>query len=465
MNVGDDEDRAPIDPAIWDAPTMRTALAAHDIASVFQLLKRAGVPQGRIAALTGHTQPDVSRIMNRRHLVQSYAVLDRIATGLGIPRGLMGLAYAPGSDPHAAVNLVAHDGRETVKGEVGVQRRAFIALVAQAAIVGGLSEVDLDRLAAVTGPSAPGAAAFPGKVGDSDAVTLEDTVAFLRAQDGQAGGGAVRAAATGYLDWAASLATASGTDPVKRRIQVAHADLYSVAGWASFDIGDHATAKRHLGMGLAIAKDADQPDLAATILWQLGRVFLHAEDPDGALKMFQLGHAAAQDADSTHAVALMHINSAWAYSEMGKTHHVATLVARASEELERACGDAPSWLTFMGHTEIQGIAGVCYAALSARDRTYADTALEHASTSLRARAATDTRRRAFDLIGIATAQLRAGDPDAGCQSAHQALAVSSTVRSSRLTDRQAWIAHAARLYPRHSGARELVATLSAPTHL
>ncbi|PPK67783.1 hypothetical protein CLV40_10613 [Actinokineospora auranticolor] len=29
-----------------------------------------------------------------------------------------------------------------------------------------------------------------------------------------------------------------------------------------------------------------------------------------------------------------------------------------------------------------------------------------------------------------------------------------------LTDRQAWIAQGARLYPRHSGARDLVASLS-----
>src|SRR5689334_25241676 len=71
---------------------MRTALAARDIAAVFKLLQRVGVSQRRIAALTGQSQSEISEILSGRHVV-SYDVLARIADGLGVPRGHLGLAY------------------------------------------------------------------------------------------------------------------------------------------------------------------------------------------------------------------------------------------------------------------------------------------------------------------------------------------------------------------------------------
>jgi hypothetical protein len=71
---------------------MRVALAQHDIATVFRILQRHGIPQRKIAAWTDQSQSEISEIMNGRK-VYSYEVLVRIADGLGVPRGMMGLAY------------------------------------------------------------------------------------------------------------------------------------------------------------------------------------------------------------------------------------------------------------------------------------------------------------------------------------------------------------------------------------
>lgn len=83
---------ASIDPVIWERPEMRAALCVRDIGGVYRLLQRAGVPQRRIAALTGQSQSDVSEIVSGRK-VTSYDLLARIADGLGVPRGYLGLAY------------------------------------------------------------------------------------------------------------------------------------------------------------------------------------------------------------------------------------------------------------------------------------------------------------------------------------------------------------------------------------
>ena len=81
-----------VDPKVWALPDMRHALAVHDIRTVYRLLQRFGVSQRRIANLTDQAQSEVSEIIGGRR-VRNYDVLVRIAVGLGVPRGRMGLLY------------------------------------------------------------------------------------------------------------------------------------------------------------------------------------------------------------------------------------------------------------------------------------------------------------------------------------------------------------------------------------
>lgn len=96
---------------------MRAALDARDIGVVYQLLWRAGVTQRRIAQLTGQAQSEVSDILHGRQ-VRDVEVLERIADGLGVPRGWMRLGYGEDS-PHTPPAV----------GEVDehVKRRALLA--------------------------------------------------------------------------------------------------------------------------------------------------------------------------------------------------------------------------------------------------------------------------------------------------------------------------------------------------
>jgi hypothetical protein len=82
------------DPAVWDEPRMRRALAGRDIGAVYRILTLRGFIQARIGVLTGQSQPEVSAIVNGRKVI-AVAVLARIAVGLGIPPGYLGLACCP----------------------------------------------------------------------------------------------------------------------------------------------------------------------------------------------------------------------------------------------------------------------------------------------------------------------------------------------------------------------------------
>src|SRR5919201_6842264 len=81
-----------VTPDVWNKPGMRDALARRDVSEIYRQLRRHGVSQRQIAASTGQSQSEVSEILKGRQ-VMAYDVLARIADGLGIPRGYMGLAY------------------------------------------------------------------------------------------------------------------------------------------------------------------------------------------------------------------------------------------------------------------------------------------------------------------------------------------------------------------------------------
>jgi predicted XRE-type DNA-binding protein len=89
----------PLPAWLWHEPPMTEALALRDMATVYRLLQENGLSQRSIAARTGQSQSEISEVMSGRRIV-SYDVLVRIADGLGVPRGYLGLAYhAPGPYP------------------------------------------------------------------------------------------------------------------------------------------------------------------------------------------------------------------------------------------------------------------------------------------------------------------------------------------------------------------------------
>jgi transcriptional regulator with XRE-family HTH domain len=88
----------PVPAWVWHADPMLAALAERDICAVFRMLRDLGLSQRRIAARTGQQQSEISEIFAGRRVV-AYDLLARISDGLGIPRGLLGLANQPPGMP------------------------------------------------------------------------------------------------------------------------------------------------------------------------------------------------------------------------------------------------------------------------------------------------------------------------------------------------------------------------------
>lgn len=91
--------RAQLDPGWWTACSfedrpLREVLRGRDVGAVFRFLKTRGWSRSGIAAATGMSESRVRQVALGRQRVTSYEVLERVAEGLRIERGLMGLAYS-----------------------------------------------------------------------------------------------------------------------------------------------------------------------------------------------------------------------------------------------------------------------------------------------------------------------------------------------------------------------------------
>jgi transcriptional regulator with XRE-family HTH domain/tetratricopeptide (TPR) repeat protein len=422
--IGDRRVQDRVDTALWQRPDMRAALAARDIAGVFRLLQRVGVSQRRIAALTGQSQSEISEILGGRHVV-SYDVLARIADGLGVPRGHLGLAY---DDATAQLVGVASEGVSPPDDE---DPNRLVARVTQMT----MGEVPVDpRQWAQPMPLAWARA--PDHVGLADVSRLEGVTAQLRAMDYEFGGGACRDAVLAQLAWAQQLLVAQVGETATRALHVAVADLHSLAGWTSFDVGMIGPARRHMSRALEHARFADEQSLVARVLYALGRVHLHHGWHGQALRLFQLGLVQAQQTEYGRAEALLHANLGWAHAANGDPRQALASAERAREAYTRSEPDeVPHWLRFFDSAELQALRGMTLAYLPDPTPEQRAQAIERFTWSNAMRELPLARSRAFELTALSWLLLDEGAVEQAVQVGNQAVDLAEHIKSQRVVDR------------------------------
>lgn len=448
MDLTDGRQGHPIPSSTWEEEEMREALAARQISVVYRLLRKVGTSQRQIAAMTGQSQSEVSEILKGRQ-VKAYDVLARIADGLGIPRGYMGLAY----DEATQVQVVgAADGQQAEEDE-SVKRRRFLAHAAQVTMGAAVFAQESGSWAAASPAMTPA----PGRIGMADVRQVEAATRALRALDYQYGGGFCRDAVVAQLSWGQQLVSASGAEQVKSRLYVALADLHNVAGWTSFDTGLIDSARGHFANALELAKEGGSYPLVANVLYRMGRVYLHQDAPNDALKLFQLGQIAAQESGSELAVAVLCANEAWAYAMMGNDKQATKLLGRTRDEFARADVDnAESWVKFFTTTDVHAMIGTVHTVLAQTvDTSHTKYAIPALTRAIDDYGDEMARSRAFNLSALATNHLLDGDIDHGSRVGRAALDGAEGLKSARVKDRMEPMKREADKRRNNPDAREL----------
>ncbi len=266
-----------------NTPEGLRALAERDITTVYRLLNEAGVQQRQIAELTGQKQSEVSDIILGSRRVVGYDVLVKIAEGLDLPRGLMGLAY----DEDLLPQTTWEEADEDLKRR-DLLASAGIALFNRP-VLGELLE--LPRRPDVPTP-------LPSQLGKADVTALDALTAELRAWAQRWGGGAATICAIARRS--ERLLTVSASDVLTGRLHSALAMLHIVAGWAAFDECLDDTARDHFGRAMSLAGAADDPYWIGFALYGGGRIAAESGYPNDALKHYQLAHFAVVRDDGRH---------------------------------------------------------------------------------------------------------------------------------------------------------------------
>ncbi|MGH4025645.1 MAG: helix-turn-helix domain-containing protein [Pseudonocardiaceae bacterium] len=261
-----------IDLVTWDEPVMRRALATRDISAVYALLVAAGVPQRVIAEATGQSQGEVSEILAGRRVL-SYGVLVRVATGFGIPRGWMGLAYS-------GVNLT-DDNQPTEEVDENMKRRVLLATASLALFDRPILGEVLELPARPESPTP-----LPSRLVMADVDAISNLTEQLRLLARQYGGQGETVSAIAVRSM--RLLSVDASDDVRGSLHSALAELHTVAGWCCFDSAVSADVIRaHFARGAELATRAGDTYRAVDALYHAAMAMQH-EAPNDALKMLQL---------------------------------------------------------------------------------------------------------------------------------------------------------------------------------
>ncbi len=447
MNV-DHELPTPIASTVWEHKDMRRALADRDLRTVYELLQRAHVSQRAIARLTGQSQSEVYEVLSKGRRIMAYDVLVRIADGLGVPRGYMGLAYDQTTE--TALDLAA-----ATCSTVPAEREEVRQLLSHAANV--TMSTSVDSLARWWQPLDRDTAPAPARIGLSDVEHVVAVTAAMRAVDYRHGGGACRDAVAAHVRWAQQLLDAEFTEQTRKRLLPALSDLHNLAGWTSFDVGLYSVARRHFGRALELAKAGEDNSLSANVLYRMGRLHLHRNMYLEALRFFQLGQIAAQDAGCTLTVAMLCANEGWAYALLNDRDQMQRSLGRARDEFARSeLDNARAWVRFFGEADLNAAIGVAITAQHDATSAELQEGIARIDTSIAMRGPDMKRSRAFELGVLATAHIRNGSRDPGTQIGQAAVSAASTVRSIRTIDRLEPLRAAATRHRSDAGLQQLV---------
>ncbi|SPE64275.1 hypothetical protein SNS2_5602 [Streptomyces netropsis] len=446
----------PLAAELLDRDDLRRALIEHDFHAAFTLIKKyGGLSQNRIAAACTLTPGKVSTIISGSQRVTSFEVICRIADGLRIPGGLLGLAprawERPGRDqegwstppieglpveevpwrPTATVELAVH----LTRSDLVMDRRAITRAMTAAATTGaGL----LDSLEGWLQPAAEATrSALPGRLGTSELEQLERTAQAFRRWDHQYGGGLRRKAVLGQLSEVSSALDEHQAPVIEQRLYSVMAHLAGTAATMAWDSGLQRRAQDYYRLALRAAHAAGDSAFGANVLAGMARQLLCLDRPQDALEIVRFAQEGARGAVGPRVRAMLHTREAWALSAMGRTSAFRRATAQAVEALAESPGAAeePYWISYFDEAELAGVTGGRLLDLARQNaRAHARAAADEIRGALVRRGREAGRSHALDHIGLAECHFLMGDVTEAVAQTHRAVDAAHLTQSGRVRE-------------------------------
>ncbi|MET7685642.1 helix-turn-helix transcriptional regulator [Streptomyces sp. NPDC005423] len=444
----------------WRDEQVQRSLAAWEFGDLMRLLRRrAGLSQMDVRALTGFTQSYISDLENGRKQLGGRDSIIGLLNGMGLPSDLRPLLLTPlverdrtaASDaldpamPWTADRMVT--SLEAVVGGPMKRRRVLTALSGAA-----LTQYVLQSAIAPTEALALGARDGT-RVTNPLLTSLQTTTNTLRQLDASSGSGTLAGTAKQHLQVLLGLMkTGTYDERTGRQLAAVTADTAIQTGWYTFDGGQHEEAQRLFLGALRAAHASTDSRLRAGALSFLAIHGYSVGDPRHAVAAARTARQSINDQDAPALHAMLLTRQARGHARLHEGRHALA----ALEEAETLCAvgpgeDDPHWLYWINTGEILGQRGSCFLELGRP--AAAANAFAAARGVLRR---DETRTRAQFLSRAATAQMRAGDVDAGCATGQEVLTMVDGIQSARLDEHLRTMLREARQFESAAPVRPLL---------
>lgn len=265
---------------------MQRAISERSFGKLLRAYRAAFVPaltQADLANWLDLSQAQVSRIESGRTPVNDLAKLTLWSERLNIPTDT--LWFSNSNNSHDVLShptrLANVDG--TNHEDESVRRRDF------------LKTASLGAVASVADTTLPTMYLPRQRISHDDVSVVREATTAFRNLDNRFGGGAASAVVASYISSEVSptLNNDSFARGVRKEYQRAAVELYQLAGWMAYDVGDVAAGRVHLRHALELATDANDDALVAEMLAAMSHQAAFHKGADEAIDMALAARRAA----------------------------------------------------------------------------------------------------------------------------------------------------------------------------
>ncbi|GHC59159.1 transcriptional regulator [Streptomyces cinnamoneus] len=384
----------------------------YDKTSVARWL-RGQQPRGRAPAVIAEA---LGRKLGRSVTIDEIGM----ANGKNLASGV-GLQFSP--TVLGAIEQVC----ELWRSDVG--RRDFLSgtSVASSALV----EPSRDWL--ITAADAQVARSAGARVGPSDVEAVRATTEALVELDHRYGSGHVRPVVVHYLNSVVSgLLAGSYREAVGRELFAAVARLTELAGYMAVDTGQPGLAQRYYIQALRLAQAAGDRGYGGYVLAaSMSHLAASLGNPREIAQLAKAAQEGARGHVTPRAEAMFYAAEARGHALLGDARSCQTVASRAISRLDAAdngpdSGDDPPWIRHFDRAYLSDELAHCH-----RDLGQAEPARRHAEDALTTHPTGRVRRRAIDLLLLATAHVQQREVEEACVTGTRALELLGTLRSNR----------------------------------
>lgn len=261
----------------------------------------------------------------------------------------------------------------------------------------------------------------------TDVEAVRETTLALSSLDRSFGGGHTRSLTVHYLNaFVSGLLTGTYTEAIGRRLFAAVAQLTKHTALMTVDIGRPSLAQRYYIQALRLAQAAGDRALGGFVLADgMANIAPFLGHPREVVPLALAARGGTRNHSTPTLEALFHLAEARGHALVGEALSCEKSADLAIKTLDEASSDGePEWLADFTAAHLADGLAHCYRDLGrpAESARWALAALDGLPQR-------DVRRRAIDLLLLATARAEAGEVTEGCHHALRAMELLGGLRS------------------------------------